>query len=71
MYFYFVRWSVFDDGKLYCTGMTEYKTSKPIASMDDINDIQDLIREEISQVEQVEENALILIDFYSLLRKEE
>ena len=71
MFVYFVRWSLYNNTKLWRVGQLEIKHHGLISSINDIEDVCKEIRKKISSTFDVESGDEILIDFYTLLRKED
>lgn len=52
-------------------GSSEFRCNDSISSMEDIEDVEKLILEQMAEhLDEIEEDTKVLIDFYSLLRKE-
>lgn len=70
MYVYYVRWTVISGNDVY-SGDGEYRRESFISSMEDITSVKDFIREGIRETgTEVQKDDVVLVDFYSLLRKE-
>lgn len=70
MFVYFVRWSLYNNSKLWRVGQCEIKRHGFISNIGDIEDICEEIRKKVSDDFSIESDDEILVDFYSLLRKE-
>lgn len=69
---YFVRWSIYNNDKLFLSGQGEYKMKEFISNMNHIAILQSQICAEVLKKRiSTKENDEVLIDFYSLMRKEE
>ena len=69
MYHYYVRYSIYNDGNRLGAGSIELIFEKEISQISDIVGAQEIISEKVNEKANVTAED-ILIDFYTILRKD-